>query len=59
VILESVELEIESAVCGGDCIGIVPFEILSNTIPEVNCFEIWIISRVKCPSRGIELVGEL
>jgi hypothetical protein len=59
VILESIETKVQGSIGRSYCIWVVPFEILRNTIPDVNTLEIGIVSIVEGSSIDVKLVREL
>jgi len=41
-----------------DLTGVVPLKITGSPIPEIDCFPEGVVSRIKCTTIGIELIGK-
>jgi hypothetical protein len=59
VVLERIEPDIEGPIGSCDGIRIVPFEVLSDTIPDIYTLEEGVIAVVECSSVMVELVRKL
>ena len=56
VVLESIEANVEGAVCCRYCVRVIPLEITGNTIPEINSGKVGIVTRIERPSVIAKLV---
>lgn len=59
MVLEGIETEVQGATGRGHSIGIVPFQILRHTIPDIHGLKVWIIPIIKRPTLLGEFVRKL
>lgn len=59
MVLEGIKPNIQGSVGSSNGVWIVPFQILGNTIPNVNALEVGIVSVVEGSAISVELVREL